>query len=167
MINKDSIHRYTSRELPPYYFLPGKAKHPEKEGGYMHGREIKCDPLSDKNYRNNETYLYGLDLFNLGYFWEAHVYWEALWNVVGRKGKTADMLKALIKLAAAGVKFRLGQIDAAQGHLDRATELVNDHQITTYLGINIATFISTIHFDQLTSGKEFLFPEFLGFFDEI
>ena len=51
----------------------------------------------------------GVALFNAGYYWEAHEAWEGLWHAYGRRGPTADVLKALIKLAAAGVKVREGQ----------------------------------------------------------
>ena len=50
-----------------------------------------------------------IELFNAGYYWEAHEVWEELWHVEGRRGPTAELLKALIKLAAAGVKVREGQ----------------------------------------------------------
>ena len=50
--------------------------------------------------------LFLIELFNAGYYWEAHEAWEGLWHAHGRRGATADLIKGLIKLAAAGVKVR-------------------------------------------------------------
>jgi hypothetical protein len=68
-------------------------------------------------------YLYGLDLFNQGYYWEAHEAWESLWHAAGRGGLLGDFLKGLIKLAAAGVKAREGRPAGASRHATRAEEL--------------------------------------------
>jgi hypothetical protein len=59
-------------------------------------------------------------LFNAGYYWEAHECWEALWHAQGRRGPTADLLKGLIKLAAAGVKVRQRQRHGVVTHAQRA-----------------------------------------------
>ncbi|HEX5103310.1 MAG TPA: DUF309 domain-containing protein, partial [Pirellulaceae bacterium] len=93
------------RELPPYGYVPGQGlPHPTSDKrGHSFGRhEPPAMPLADATWRQNETWLYAVDLFNQGYYWEAHEAWEALWHACGRKGPTADLLKGLIKLAAAG-----------------------------------------------------------------
>ncbi len=66
----------------------------------------------------------GIELFNAGYYWEAHEVWEELWHACGRKGTTADVLRALIKLAAAGVKVRERQEHGVRTHARRAAELL-------------------------------------------
>jgi predicted metal-dependent hydrolase len=63
-----------------------------------------------------------VELFNAGYYWEAHEVWEGLWHARGRKGATADLLRGLIKLAAAGVKIREGQEHGVRTHARRAAE---------------------------------------------
>ena len=75
-------------------------------------REIGFDP-----------YFWGFDLFNHGYYWEAHETWEAVWHACGRRGPSADLVKGLIKLAAAGVKAREGSSEGVRRHLLRAAEL--------------------------------------------
>jgi len=67
--------------------------------------------------------LRGLDLFNHGDYWEAHEAWEAVWHVAGRQGPTAELLKGLIKLAAAGVKTRAGSWRGRRRHCRRAVAL--------------------------------------------
>lgn len=59
-------------------------------------------------------------MFNAGYYWEAHEAWESLWHAEGRRGATAEVLKGLIKLAAAGVKVREGRPNGVRTHAARA-----------------------------------------------
>ncbi len=73
---------------------------------------------ADSNFR------YAADLFNHGYYWEAHEVWEQLWVAAGRQDAHADFLKGLIKLAAAGVKCRQGQIEGVRRHALRAAALL-------------------------------------------
>ena len=94
--------------------------------------------------RESTAYLYAIDLFNHGFYWESHVWWEALWHHTGRKGISSDFLKALIKLAAAGVKFKVGQTKAAKGHCTRAVELLQSIQKIhpVMAGLNLKKLIS-------------------------
>jgi predicted metal-dependent hydrolase len=90
----------------------------------MAGHVAKPAVLPDATrWRESREYLRGLDLFNHGYYWEAHEAWEALWHAVGRGGLLGDFLKGLIKLAAAGVKAREGRPAGATRHARRAEAL--------------------------------------------
>jgi hypothetical protein len=64
--------------------------------------EIPESP-NPQEWRACRDYLYGIDLFNHGFYWEAHEAWEGLWVACGRSGATATYLQALITLAAAGL----------------------------------------------------------------
>lgn len=136
--------RLCDTPFPPYKFLPGKAQHPEKVGGYLHGKDIEAELISEENYQSNDIYLYAIDLFNNQYYWEAHVYWESLWHKVGRSGEYGDFLKALIKVAAAGVKFDLQQPNPANDHLKRAIELLTPMSGTLF-GIKTKDLIEKIN----------------------
>jgi hypothetical protein len=111
--------------LPPYAFVPGQAPHPFSDpAGHSYGHEEPSPPALDpQRWPESRAYLYGLDLFNAGFFWESHVYLEALWKAAGKKGPTADFLKGLIKLAAAGVKAREGRPAGVKTHAGRAAAL--------------------------------------------
>ncbi len=63
---------------------------------------------------------HGLDLFNNGYYWEAHEAWELLWRAAPRDSADALLLQGLIALAAAGVKVRQGQPIGVTRHAQRA-----------------------------------------------
>jgi hypothetical protein len=121
-----STTRYVAeREFPPYAYVPGCAPHPVTDpAGHSYGRSIVCQTAPDPcDWRQCTEYLSGIDLFNHGYYWEAHEVWEAVWVAGGRRGPTADFLKGLIKLAAAGVKCREGSQAGVRRHARRAAEL--------------------------------------------
>lgn len=67
---------------------------------------------------------YGVDLFNHGFYWEAHEAWESAWIAHGRAGEQADLLKGLIHLAACGVKARQGSLHGVQVHAEKAIALL-------------------------------------------
>lgn len=98
------------RPFPPYAYQPGRTPHPTRDpDGHSYGAASHTpEPPDPEHWRNCGDYLYGIDLFNHGYFWEAHEAWEGLWVACGREGPAAIFLQALINLAAAGFKARWG-----------------------------------------------------------
>lgn len=114
-----------SRSFPPYSYVPGKFPHPQSDpAGHSFGHIAeKCEPLTTENAEGHAEYLWGIQLFNHGYYWEAHETWEQVWHACGRNGAAADYLKGLIKLAAAGVKTREGLPEGVTRHASRAAEL--------------------------------------------
>lgn len=114
------------RALPPYAHTPGVTPHPIRDpDGHSSGESHPELPSPESSaWRDCELYLRGIDLFNAGYYWEAHEAWEAVWIAAGRRGVHADFFKALIKLAAAGVKLREANPAGARRHLRRADELL-------------------------------------------
>lgn len=111
--------------FPAYAFVPGLFPHPTSDPkGHSYGKEpIVPAKIEPDRWRECRPYLYGIDLFNAGYFWESYVAWESLWLACGRKGTVADFLKGLIHLAAAGVKARERRVDGVKSHGRRAAEL--------------------------------------------
>lgn len=118
--------RYTHLPLPPYSYVPGHAPHPVSDPrGHMYGVQHEpVAPLRLDAWRESTPYLFAVDLFNHGYYWEAHEAWESLWHAAGRRGVVANWLKTLIKLAAAGVKAREGNRRGVRRHAARADELL-------------------------------------------
>ena len=123
-MNVKNTKRYSDFEFPPYAFIPGHHPHPEKEGGHMLSLRLPFHSFDLINPRSCQTFLYAIDLMNFQYYWEAHVYLEELWNEQNRKGILADFFKCLIKICAAGVKFKMSQYDIAIQHLIRAQDLI-------------------------------------------
>ncbi len=125
MIPEPIIRLVPDEPFPPYAFVPGRFPHPTSDPkGHSFGVNPSTSPeLDPARWQESRPYLYGIDLFNAGYFWESHVAWESLWLACGRKGMVADFLKGLIKLAAAGVKALEGTPDGVKSHSSRAAEL--------------------------------------------
>jgi hypothetical protein len=115
-------------------------------------------PLDEATWQSNEAWLHAADLFNHGYYWEAHEAWESLWHAAGRKGPTADLLKGLIKLAAAGVKAREGRPAGMRRHARRAAELLYAAQVAgaSRFGLSIADV--QVVAVRLAEGGEFTPP---------
>lgn len=121
-----AVRHLPNEPLPAYTYVPGRAPHPLTDPrGHSYGRTPSpCGPLDPARWRECRDYLRGLDLFNAGYYWEAHEAWEGVWLAVGRVGPVADFLKGLIKLAAAGVKAYEGRPVGVRRHALRARELL-------------------------------------------
>jgi hypothetical protein len=138
----------TGAPFPPYSYVPGGPwPHPTRsEGGHLFGRTHEpVPPIEADRWTQSSLYLRGTELFNAGYYWEAHEVWESLWHAHGRRGTTATLLRALIKLAAAGVKIRERRPDGARTHATRASVLLDQcrqqsgsHQLGLDLGLCIA-----------------------------
>lgn len=93
--------------LPPHAYVPGLRPRPSHLQG--DAREPPSAPLDPEAWRDSPAYVRGIELFEHGYYWEAHEAWEGLWIAAGRKGPVAELLRGLILLAAAGVKIRQGR----------------------------------------------------------
>lgn len=85
----------------------------------MHGA-----PGIPDDWSQQRIFLWGIRLFNAGFYWEAHEAWEHLWIDLGRSTPDATILKGLIKLAASGVKCLERNQHGAMRHAARATELL-------------------------------------------
>ena len=114
------------RPFPPYAYIPGRRPHPVSDPrGHSFGlSSLPVVPLDPGQPRRSDEFLFAIDLFNHGYYWEAHEAWEQLWHAAGRSGPVATLLKGLIKLAAAGVKAREGNATGVKRHAHRAAELL-------------------------------------------
>lgn len=116
----------------------------------MHGQsEPKPSALITENWRENETYLYAIDLFNHAYYWEAHEAWESLWHAAGHHGQMADFLKGLIKLAAAGVKDLEQNGVGVERHLARGAVLLSGVHESVFCGVDLASLIADASQHQL------------------
>jgi len=120
----------------------------------MFGRsEAAPEGWSPESWRDNELYLYGVDLFNLGYWWEAHAAWEALWQT-RREEPVGAFLQGLIQVAAALVQYRAGRREGARkvaskglSHLRRLSSGLGtsaEGVPTTYMGVDIGRFADAV-----------------------
>jgi uncharacterized protein len=114
------------RPLPSYAYIPGLTPHPTRDpDGHSYGASPeKIEPPVPEQWRACGGYLYGIDLFNHGFYWEAHEAWEGLWVACGRRGATATFLQGLINLAAAGFKARWGNARGMRANAETARRML-------------------------------------------
>jgi len=124
-----------ARPFPPYAFVSPHWPHPvEHPDGHSRGRiEAPAEPLDPADWRRSQDYLFGFDLWNHGYYWEAHEAWEGLWRVNDEPAIDA-LLRGLIKLAAAGVKVRQRMPRGVRIHAERAAAHFDDVRSLTGSG---------------------------------
>ena len=66
--------------------------------------------------------MYGVDLFNHRYWWEAHEAWEAIWLAAGRNSQAGCFIQGLIQLAAGQLKRIMEEPSGASLLTDSAAE---------------------------------------------
>lgn len=138
------------KEFPEYAYVPGQKPHPRNdEGGHSRGEpEPDPNPLDPEQWERSNTYLYGLDLFNYGYYWEAHEQWEALWLCAEDGDLTERFLQGLIKITAAGVKVRQENQKGVRNHAGSALEIFEslreEVEEKRFCGLSIEEVISFV-----------------------
>lgn len=138
-----------ARPFPPYAFLPGRDPHPVRDPeGHSYGEEEGPAGYFDaRDWRVNEDYLYGIDLYNHGFLWEAHEAWEGLWHVAKPDEHQALFLQGLIQCTAAVLKVRMGQPRGlarlgALG-LEKLTTVARAHG-GSYMGLDVFSFVAEL-----------------------
>lgn len=136
--------RYSDRPFPAYRYLPfqteGPLPHPRRDPqGHSYGRPNPLlPPFTPGNWRDCDTYLYGIDLFNYGYWWESHEALEAVWKAAGYSETDCGyFLQGLIQLAAAQLKRFIGQHVGARKLTTEGLEKMA-RVAGVFLGIDVA-----------------------------
>jgi len=99
--------------LPRYRFVPGLHPHPRRDAdGSLRGAPPHAPGLPAARWREDHSYLLGVDLYHAGYLWESHEAWEACLTAA-REPAHRDLLQALIQLAAALLQEHRGHRQGA------------------------------------------------------
>ncbi len=101
-----NVQRYTTISFPDRKYIPGQGIHPKKDPKGSHIPEIPSDTtkFDTDTWRISQQYLYAIDLFNFGYWWEAHEVLEDLWIQTGRTTLIAKFIQGIIQISAAFLK---------------------------------------------------------------
>ncbi len=104
------------RRFPRYRHRLGQTPHPrtDPEGHSWECPAPESPPLTSDNWRQHDAWLFGIDLFNHGYWWEAHECWEAAWYTT-KDEAICHLLQGLIQLAAAWLKWEDGNQRGRRG----------------------------------------------------
>ena len=144
---KSELPRYTQRAFPPYRYLPFQSgsthPHPRSDpAGHSYGRQEDYLPgFMPADWRSCEAYLYGVDLFNHAYWWEAHEALEAIWLAAGRSSDCGRFVQGLIQLSAAQLKRFTGELRGARSLTQSSQEKLSAVG-EIYLGIKVAPLLA-------------------------
>ena len=133
--------RYTEIPFPSYRFVPGKAPHPTRDpDGHSYNKPPEqLESFKSEDWQSCEEYLYGIDLFNHEYWWEAHEALEAVWVAAGRRTETGLFIQGLIQIAVAYLKWFQGFYDTAKQMAAAGLEKMKPIK-GTYMGIEVEVF---------------------------
>ena len=150
--------RLSSQPFPHYRFVPGRHPHPTADpAGHSYHPPGESPPrvrwIAPEDWRRSPDYLYGCDLYNHGYWWEAHEAWEGLWQLCDKRAEQGYFLQGLIQVSACHLKRYVGQVDGVRrlfasslGYFKRAGARAGG----TYIGLDVSAFMASV--EQYYSG---------------
>jgi hypothetical protein len=145
LTGKMSPHRYTDRSFPSYRFVPGRSPHPvrDPEGHSYNKPPLQLASFAAADWQSCDEYLYGIDLFNHGYWWEAHEALEAVWVAAGRQTETGLFVQGLILIAVAHLKMFQGFNDVGRRMAEEGLDKMK-HAQGNYLCIDVAALRNAV-----------------------
>lgn len=96
--------------------------------------------MSPEHWRDNEPYLFGIDLYNHAYWWACHEELEGLWHVAGRTSEEGQFLQGVIQVAAAHLKRHAGVPEGARRLAREALDRLSTIQAPAYMGLVLEPF---------------------------
>lgn len=135
------------RPFPPYAFLPGRDPHPTRDPrghSYSEEPEPPAAYFPREQWSDNEDYLFGVDLYNHGYLWEAHEAWEGLWHQAKHDPLQAEFLQGLIQCTAASLKIPMEQPRGLERLAELGTgrlEKVAREGAPDWMGLDVLAFV--------------------------
>jgi len=137
--------RHTDFTLPRVPFVPGRGPHPNRDPSSAGWRRCAGPPPADfraADWRRTPRFLYAVDLFNHGFYWETHEMLEGLWLAAGRTTPEGRFLQGLIQVAAGILKEIGGEgagavlLAAGTAKLERAGD--------RYMGVDVAGLLAAL-----------------------
>ena len=135
--------RYTIEKFPIYRHLPGSTPHPfsDPKGHSYNVKERIIVPLTNDNWKNQTDYLFGVDLFNFGFWWEAHEMFENYWKISLEPNPIKKFLQGLIQICAALLKWLQNNLIGMIKLSTKGIANINSNTNYSYLlGINLELF---------------------------
>lgn len=158
---RSDLPRYCpDRALPRYRYVPGRQPHPTRHPdghSFGQGEPFPAQPGWDpRDWQDRVAWLWGVDLFNRFYFWEAHEAWESLWRDAERDSDPRLLLQGLIQVAAALLKVELESLKGAARLAHTGIEKLNSVSARrpVLMGLDVAATANEMrtYFSPLYSG---------------
>jgi hypothetical protein len=123
-----SARRYTGTPFPPYRFVPGRHPHPTASPrGHSYRAPGEPEPhvtfYPPEAWFKSPDYLYGCDLYNHAFWWEAHEAWEGLWKTTPGASAQRHFLQGVIQVSAAHLQL----FQASEQGVSRLRETSRNH----------------------------------------
>ena len=142
---ESNIQRYSNILFPKRRYIPGQGLHPKRDSKGSHLPEIPSSTIrfTAESWQKSEGYLYAIDLFNYGYFWEAHEVLEVLWVDAGKKTPTGIFIQGIIQVSAALLKETQSNHKGALSLADKGL-LKLSSQSGVFLGLRVGSFVKEV-----------------------
>ena len=99
-------------EMPGHAYVPGLApRHPDD--AFATVRASVLAGAGPEALRQSAAWQQGLAWLDAGYYWEAHELFEPVWSALPPNAPERRLVQALIQIANAGLKLRMGRPRAA------------------------------------------------------
>jgi predicted metal-dependent hydrolase len=105
-------------------------------------------------WRENPTYLFGVDLYNHAYWWECHEALEALWHLTGHRGTEAAFLQGLIQAAAANLKRHMGSAEGARRLGREAVDRLRSVGAERFMGVDLPRLVRELEARHVSETSE-------------
>ncbi len=141
--------------LPDIPHVPGRTVRPVESPAFDAASAAPIYTV-DRMWRQNETYLYGLKLYDAGFYWEAHEVWEPVWIRSPGNSRERLLVQGLIQLANACLKVVMGRPEAAARLLAIAHQKIVEasHGGSAMMGIQLRPLADAIaDFDRRLAGN--------------
>ena len=128
-----------ARPLPERAYVPAASTAPPRSAG-----EPSAAYVPDDRWTEHDAYLWGIDLYNAGFFWEAHEAWEGAWRAAEHDPTQHAFLQGLIQCAAACLKGVMGDAESARRLSARGLARlgrVRDEHGDRYMGLDLAQLL--------------------------
>lgn len=108
--------------IPPHAYIPGRTpRHPEDLFDVV--KATARSGMTPEDLAASRAWQTGLAYYRAGYHWEAHEVLEAVWLATGPNSVERRMVQAVIQLANAALKKRMGRKNAMR----RLCEIASAH----------------------------------------
>lgn len=100
--------------LPNRPHVPGRNARPSADNPACRAAEAAPTRTDAGNWDANTCYLFGFDLYDAGFFWEAHEVWEPVWMGCSPNSPDRHLLQGLIQTTNACLKILMQRRHAVE-----------------------------------------------------
>ncbi len=137
--------RYSGLPFPSHRFIPGLTLHPHT-----------ISPLPTLKKGGGGDFLYGIDLFNFNYWWEAHEAWEMVWKTTAKTDDDGKFLQGLIQISAGMIKWWTGNLSGMKKLFKEGLEKLRSIPEQNLMGLDLKNQIARIqHFEESPSAENY------------